>query len=155
MAPSRAIGLLFPRASPFPRFVSNPTIQSRSLNTASPIRTTAIICTKSHYLAFLTPSFRLSVTAQSNFPCRRSPREAPCEHAVRRSYSTNAAKAPDAASERPEAPDHLDEKEKAIFDKLNEALDPLALEVLLIPAPELFFLGRERRHKPRRLIDCG
>lgn len=32
-------------------------------------------------------------------------------------------------SERPEPPDYLDEKEKAIFDRLNEALEPIALQV--------------------------
>jgi len=30
---------------------------------------------------------------------------------------------------RPEAPDFLDEKEKAIFERLSQALDPVALEV--------------------------
>jgi len=32
-------------------------------------------------------------------------------------------------SERPEPPDHLDEKEKAIFNRLVEALAPVALQV--------------------------
>jgi stress-induced morphogen len=34
-------------------------------------------------------------------------------------------------SDRPEPPDHLDEKERAIFDRLNDALQPIALQVRL------------------------
>lgn len=56
----------------------------------------------------------------------------------RRLYSSSpsSAEAPvategssDEVSARPEPPDHLDEKERAIFDRLNEALDPVALQV--------------------------
>jgi hypothetical protein len=144
MAPSRAVGLLSARALPVRRFVSTPTTQSRRWNTTSLIRATNISCTELHHLTPGIPSFALSVANQSRHLGGRSPRNAPCHHTIRRLYSANAAKAPDTITERPEAPDHLDEKEKAIFDKLNEALDPLALEVSFIPTPELLVQSGKR-----------
>jgi hypothetical protein len=133
MAPSRAAGLLFPRSSPTMLSVSSQITRSCHLNTASRIRATQR-CTKSHYAALRMPFLRVSIKTQAKLPCGGS-------SAARRLYSTNAAEAPDAAAERPEAPDHLDEKEKAIFDRLSKALDPTALEVLLIPSPILFLAG--------------
>jgi hypothetical protein len=123
MAPSRAACLLCPRASPTTLLVS---AQSFRLNSAPRIRA-ARLCTTSRYSTLQPPSLRVSIDAKAKLPCAGSP-------AVRRLYSTDAAEAPDAVIERPVAPDHLDEKEKAIFDRLVKALDPTALEVLLFPA---------------------
>ena len=45
-------------------------------------------------------------------------------------FSTSARLGSDASqTARPEPPDHLDEKERAIFDRLNEALAPIELQV--------------------------
>jgi hypothetical protein len=55
----------------------------------------------------------------------------------RLSFSTSPRQSTDAStvqSARPEPPDHLDEKEKAIFDKLNEALTPIELQVCSTPS---------------------
>ena len=45
------------------------------------------------------------------------------------SSSTADAAATPAQSERPEPPDYLDEKERAIFDRLNKELEPVELQV--------------------------
>lgn len=50
-------------------------------------------------------------------------------YAARRMYSAAAAEVPPTSPEKPEAPEFLDEKEKAIFERLSAALEPTELEV--------------------------
>jgi hypothetical protein len=61
---------------------------------------------------------------------------------LRACYYSSTADAPSSStssaagqSARPEPPDHLDEKEKAIFDRLNDALAPIELQVSDLPCP--------------------
>lgn len=79
---------------------------------------------------------------------RTTPREVAC-------FSSSASVRSDAApsssttqSGRPEPPDYLDEKERAIFDKLNEGLTPKELQVRIL-APTTF------RHTTRTPVCLG
>lgn len=60
-------------------------------------------------------------------------REPPRSHfSTTSTVAENAASSP-AQSARPEPPDYLDEKERAIFDRLNEELQPIELQVCIPP----------------------
>jgi hypothetical protein len=133
MAPSRACQILSASSLHSLR-ASSRRIQSRSVGSVLTSRTRTIRTspTTSHpAYCNSSKSVHRALTLFDRIPLQ-SPRIWPSfslHHAALRSYSSSAAQSPVKTSARPEAPDFLDEKEKAIFDRLSDALEPTELEV--------------------------
>jgi hypothetical protein len=131
MAPSKAIPI-FRRAANFQPHTPSRLIPCRRIANLSRIRTA-----EPHAVSRDSPPFYLRRCALSVHEMLSYPgfplQTLASSRAVRRSYSAAAEASASAVSERPEPPDYLDEKEKAIFERLNSAFEPVALEVCNSP----------------------
>jgi hypothetical protein len=98
----------------------------------------AIRPSRDSYVAYPTKRHDAFALLHPRFACARyasRPYALFAQSSIRRTYSSTA-EAPSSSIEgsqsvRPEPPDHLNEKEKAIFDRLIEALEPVELQVRL------------------------